>query len=103
MLDAMETATAPTHTGTTPGQTGGPDLRRATSLTGGVSDYIRQLFSLQPLSVPQQQTANALRTPLIQCANTIIENIPAGPDRTVALRKLREVWTDCVSAISFGG
>lgn len=112
MLDAMETATA----ATTETKTGGgsvdhaaqreatirPDLTRATSLTGGIADEIARQYTYMPWSQEQTKCGLAVREVLIKAVAVVITNVPPGPDRTVALRKLREARMDCNAAISLG-
>ena len=40
---------------------------------------------------------------LLTAATAILTNVPAGPDRSVAIRKLREARMDANSAITHGG
>jgi hypothetical protein len=44
-----------------------------------------------------------VRHALADAVKVIVENVPPSPDRTVAIRKLREARMDCNSAITFQG
>jgi hypothetical protein len=76
------------------------DLTRATKLTPEVEKEIARQFTYQPWTHDQEKLGNAVRDALAKATGVIIANVPPGPDRTVALRKLREARMDCNSAIS---
>ena len=42
-------------------------------------------------------------TPSAHAVKIIVELVPPGPDRTVAIRKIREARMDANSALTFGG
>lgn len=78
----------------------------ATATTGprGLTlENVEEAFTFQPWDGKQQQAGQIVREALVQAARTILRNVPDGPDRSVALRKLREVRMDCNSAITFDG
>lgn len=49
------------------------------------------------------QKGSLVREALATAVKVIVETVPPGPDRTVAIRKVREARMDCNSAISFTG
>jgi hypothetical protein len=79
------------------------DFTRATELTPEVEKAIEDAFTYQPWNDKQTAAGIKVREALASAAKVIIREVPSGPDRTVALRKLRECRMDSNSAISFGG
>lgn len=79
------------------------DFTRATELTPEVEQAIGDAFIHHPWSEDQIKKGNLIRAALVSAVREIIRSVPAGPDRTVAIRKIREARMDCNSAISFGG
>jgi len=76
------------------------DLTRADRLTPAIEEEIVRQFSPQIWNDEQQIRGGLVRDALIKATGVIIANVPPGPDRTVALRKLREARMDCSVAIS---
>jgi hypothetical protein len=68
-----------------------------------VEKEVRELFEYQPWTSKMTEQGTAVREALITAVLVIIKNVPAGPDRTVAIRKLREARMDANSAITHGG
>lgn len=79
------------------------DFTRATELTPEVEKTIEDAFIYHPWDQEKITKGNAVRAALVGAVKAIIQNVPAGPDRTVAIRKIREARMDANSAISFGG
>lgn len=79
------------------------DINRAASLTREVADTVDDMFLYHPWSPDQQEAGIIVRDALATAFKAIIEHVPPSPDRTVALRKIREARMDCNSAITFKG
>ena len=61
------------------------------------------LYEYHPWTEKQQEAGKKVRDSLKAAHIVIVDNVPPGPDRTVALRKLRDVRMDCNSCITHGG
>ena len=72
-------------------------------LAPAVEQDIEQVFEYQPWNAEQIAKGKKVRDALAAAFKVIVINVPPGPDRTVALRKLREVRMDCNSSLTFGG
>jgi hypothetical protein len=79
------------------------DFTRATELTPEVEEAIDDAFKYQEWTLEQVQKGAMVRQILADAVKIIITNVPPGPDRTVAIRKLREARMDVNSAITHGG
>lgn len=72
----------------------------ATEIT---DEQVADLFVYHPWTDEQVKQGNVVRRALGEAARAIIENVPPSPDRTVALRKIREARMDANSAITHNG
>jgi uncharacterized membrane protein len=79
------------------------DLNSATECTPAVAALVDDAFEYHAWKDPQIMAGAKVRSVLATAVKVIIENVPPGPDRTVAIRKLREARMDCNSAITHGG
>jgi hypothetical protein len=79
------------------------DLNRATEVTPAVKAAIDDMFQYHPWDKEKERCGGMVRGVLIEAVRVIIAHVPPGPDRTVAIRKLREARMDCNSAITHGG
>lgn len=79
------------------------DFNRATALTKEVSDAIDAAFDYQPWDEDQITRGRVVRAALAGAVREIVRLVPPGPDRTVAIRKIREARMDVNSAITHGG
>jgi len=79
------------------------DYTRATGLTTEVVEAIDRDFIYHEWNKQQIEAGTNVRLALIAAVRSIIANVPPSPDRTVAIRKIREARMDCNSAITFGG
>jgi hypothetical protein len=61
------------------------------------------MFQYHPWNEDQIAAGNEVRDHLAIAYSTILKHVPPGPDRSVALRKLREARMDANSAITHGG
>ena len=68
-----------------------------------VNDEIDQMFAYQPWDEEQKKAGEFVRMHLARAVKAIIANVPPSPDRSSAIRKIREARMDCNSAISFEG
>jgi len=85
------------------GNIGSMDFNRATEVSPDVDKTVEDLFTYHPWSAEQTQKGVAVRDALAKAVRVIIENVPPCPDRTVAIRKLREARMDANSAITHSG
>jgi hypothetical protein len=79
------------------------DITRATAVDQQTAEAIQDLFSYRPFDQDQTARSNKVREALVAALVTIIEHVPPCPDRSAAIRKLREARMDANSAISFRG
>lgn len=76
------------------------DINRATSITDA---EVAAIFDYQPWTSEQVASGKVVREAHGEAFKAVIENVPPCPDRTVALRKIREARMDANSAITHGG
>jgi hypothetical protein len=79
------------------------DFTRASALTAEVSKEIDLAFEYAPWSSEQTSRGTLVRTALAAAAKSIVANVPPCPDRTAALRELRDARMWCNSAITHNG
>lgn len=79
------------------------DIMRATAVDEEVDKAVEDLFAYHQLEIEQVQKGNLVRNALASAVRVIIQNVPPSPDRSAAIRKVRESRMDCLSAISHGG
>ena len=68
-----------------------------------VEKEAQDLYEYHPWTEKQIEAGKAVRAALIAAHLVIVGNVPPGPDRTVALRKLRDARMDANSAITHSG
>lgn len=79
------------------------DLTRATSVTDEIDKTVEDLFTYHPWGPEETQRGNPVRDILAKAVRVIIEKVPPSPDRSAAIRKIREARMDCNSAITHAG
>ena len=79
------------------------DISRATHVNEEVDKTVEDMFTYHPWGPEQTQKGNAVRDALSKAFRAIIENAPPCPDRSAALRKIREARMDANSAITHAG
>lgn len=79
------------------------DVNRATELTPEVEDAIEDMFVYHAWDNEKVNKGSAVRKALQDAVRIIVENVPPCPDRSTAIRKLREARMDANSAITHGG
>ena len=82
------------------------DFTRATELTPEVEAAIDDAFEYHeyhPWDGDQQKKGARIRISLAVAVKAIVANVPPCPDRSAAIRKIREARMDCNSAITHGG
>lgn len=79
------------------------DFTRAVLLTPDVEAVIEDAFEYHPWDEHQQLAGIKVRKILSEAMKVIVTNVPPSPDRTTAMRKLREARMDCNSAITHSG
>lgn len=75
----------------------------ATSHTTGINDIVDDMFEYHKWNDAQVEAGKRIRKVLADAVKVIIADVPPSPDRTTAIRKLREARMDCNSAITHGG
>jgi hypothetical protein len=85
------------------GHDGRVDFTRATELTPAVERQIEDAFLYHEWNEGQTGQGNAVREALTNAVKVIVLNVPPSPDRSAAIRKLREARMDANSAITHAG
>lgn len=80
-----------------------PDLSRVAELNEDVEYTIKDMFLYHSWDEDMVKKGDEVRASLISAVRTIIAAVPPPPDRSAAIRKLREARMDCNSAITHGG
>lgn len=68
-----------------------------------IEKLVDDMFDYHPWNNEQKLQGKAVLETLKVAVLAIVVNVPPSPDRTVAIRKLREARMDCNSAITHGG
>ena len=79
------------------------DLTRALSLTPAVEAAIDDAFEYHRWNEEQTAHGCAVRNALAEAVKVIVAHVPPSPDRSAAIRKIREARMDANSAITHGG
>jgi hypothetical protein len=79
------------------------DFTRARELTTEVAEAIDEAFLYQPWTHKMTARGVAVRVALADAVKIIVANAPPCPDRTTAIRKIREARMDANSAITHNG
>lgn len=79
------------------------DLNRINELNTDVENLIDDIFTYHKWDDEKIAKGTRVREALANAVKVIVENVPSGPDRTVAIRKIREARMDCNSALTFDG
>ena len=79
------------------------DFTRATEVTPEVSAAVDDAFEYHKWTPEQVEAGSKIRKALADAVKAIIAGAPPSPDRSAAIRKIRESRMDCNSAITHGG
>lgn len=79
------------------------DFTRARELSPEVEAAIEDAFEYHNWDEGQIQAGKKIRAALVGATKVIVQHCPPCPDRTVAIRKLREARMDANSAITHRG
>jgi len=79
------------------------DINRASELTPEVAATVDDMFEYHKWTDDQVAAGKRIREALAAAVKIIIADVPPSPDRTVAIRKLRDARMDCNSAITHNG
>lgn len=79
------------------------DLNRAPRVNDEVQETIKDMFEYHKWDDEKTKKGQEVRSALMEAVRIIVMCVPPCPDRTVAIRKLREARMDCNSAITHGG
>jgi len=78
-------------------------MANVNSATTISDEEVADAFDYHPWTASQTAKGKTVREALGAAFKAVIENVPPGPDRTVALRKIREARMDANSAITHDG
>ncbi len=79
------------------------DFTRATTLTSEVEAAIDDAFEYHKWTEAQIAAGARVRKALAEAVKVLVADVPASPDRTTAIRKIREARMDANSAITHSG
>jgi len=79
------------------------DFTRATEMTPEVEAAIVDAFEYHKWTPAQVEAGSKIRKALVDAVAALITGCPPCPDRTTAIRKIREARMDANSAITHGG
>ena len=79
------------------------EINRATEVNVEVSNAVDDMFEYHPWTEEQVSHGKIIRRVLSDAVKLIIGHVPPSPDRSAAIRKIREARMDCNSAITHGG
>ena len=79
------------------------DINRAAFIDPDVFDAITDMMTYRTWNAEQIASGAKVRRAILNAVCVIVDSVPPGPDRSVAIRKLREVRMDADSAITHGG
>jgi len=79
------------------------DFTRASALTPDVEQAIDDAFEDHEWTDEQVKAGAYIREALAVAVKAIVAGAPPSPDRTTAIRKLREARMDANAAITHGG
>jgi hypothetical protein len=79
------------------------DFTRATEATPEVELAVRDAFEYHAWTPEMIERGKRVREALTLAVLQLIKDVPPGPDRTVAIRKIREARMDANSAITHAG
>ena len=71
--------------------------------TKASNEDIEDIMAYHEWSEEQIETGVMIRKKLGEALKLIIDNVPPSPDRSTAIRKIREARMDCNSAITHHG
>jgi hypothetical protein len=86
-----------------PGKPDVVDITRAKVLTPRAEQQIDDMFEYHRWTDEQVEHGKKIRQALADAVKIIIEHVPPSPDRSAAIRKIREARMDCNSAITHNG
>ena len=79
------------------------DFTRATEVTPEVKASIEDAFKYHPWDADKNQRGEVVRKALADAVEAIVRCAPPCPDRSSAIRKIREARMDTNSAITHDG
>ena len=79
------------------------EISRSNGHEPGIVEQVHDMFQYHAWTDEMIAKGTAVRAALEEAVLAILRNVPPGPDRTVAIRKIREARMDANSAITHGG
>lgn len=76
------------------------NLNQATTIS---DEELKDVMTYHPWTQEQIEKGDKVRSVLGEAVKVIIENCPPSPDRSIAIRKLREARMDANSSITHNG
>lgn len=80
-----------------------PNFTMAAGLTEEAKQEIAAAFQYHPWDSVQVEAGQWVRDVLAAAVEVIVDRVPPCPDRSAAIRKIREARMDCNSAITHHG
>lgn len=80
-----------------------PDVTRATSVSPEIDKTIDDMFTYHAWGPEQMEKGAAVRNILAEAVRVIVANVPPSPDRSDAIRKIRDARMAANSAITHEG
>ncbi len=82
---------------------GMPDPTRATEADPATRETIADMFNYHPWNAEQVKQGDKVRQILAEAVAVIIDNVPPCPDRSSAIRMIRQARMEANSAITHSG
>lgn len=76
------------------------NLNMATQIS---DEQLKDVMSYHPWTQDKIEKGDRVRKALAEALRVIVEVVPPSPDRSAAIRKLRDLRMDCNSAITHDG
>ena len=80
-----------------------PDITRAVEMSPEIDKIVEDMFTYHAWAPEQTVKGNAVRDSLASAVRVIIANVPPSPDRSSAIRMIRQARMEANSAITHGG
>lgn len=78
-------------------------INNATRRTEYIDEKVDDMFEYHSWTPEKVEAGKQVRAALANAVKIIIQHVPPGPDRSTAIRKVREARMDANSAITHGG
>lgn len=79
------------------------NINQVSELNKETEALVDDLFVYHAWDAEKVEKGKLVREALANAVKVIVANVPPSPDRSTAIRKIREARMDCNSAITFDG